>query len=172
MSRAPVRTPGEARCGGFSLLELCVAIAVIASVAGVLLNSLLFYQELAEKTVVDLTLLNMRSGVRFQIADKMIHGRYAELEAVLASNPVNWLGKPPAGYAGELGAGTARSPQPGEWFFDVASRELGYVPRLNAHLSLASAEDRALRWRIRGSRSKSGEIEDLSLVSVTRYTWF
>ena len=170
MSRAPVRTTGEPRCGGFSLLELCVAIAVIASVAGALLNALLFYQELGEKTAVELTLLNMRSGVRFQIADKMLHGRYAELEEVLASNPVNWLEKPPAGYAGELGSD--RSPQPGEWFFDVASRELGYLPRLNAHLSLASAGDRALRWRIRGSRSKSGEIEALSLVSVTRYTWF
>jgi general secretion pathway protein G len=165
------RDADAGRCDGFTLLELCVAIALISVVAGVLLNALAFYQELAERTAIDLTLLNMRSGIRQQIADKMIHGREADLEQVVAGNPVDWLAKPPPGYAGELSAGNGAAPRPGEWFFDVERRELGYVPRLRSHLRLRAAED-SMRWRIRGVRSRSGQIEDVSLVSVTRYTWF
>ena len=172
MDEPPEAIPGKSRRAGFSLLELPVAIGVIALFAGALLTVMLYYQELAEKTAVELTLLNMRSGVRYQIADKMIHGREAELEQVLSSNPVNWLDQPPPGYVGEIAGEAAAYPQAGEWFFDTARRELGYVPRLSFHLSFASPSERALRWRIRGNRSKKGDIQDLSLVSVTSYTWF
>ncbi len=157
---------------GFSLLEMCVAIAIISAFAGALLSTALYYQELAEKTTVDLTLLNMRSGVRYQIADKMIQGREAELEQVLGSNPVRWLDQPPPGYVGEIRDEATASLDAGAWFFDTGRRELGYVPRLTLHLSFAQPFEQSLRWRIRGSRSKKGDIQDLSLVSVTEYRWF
>jgi general secretion pathway protein G len=158
---------------GFSLLELCAVIAVIVSLAALLLDRLLYYQELSEKTAVDLTLLNIRSGVRHQLADKMIRGRETELEQVLLANPVNWLERPPAGYTGEVAASRVRSLQPGSWFYDVERRELGYVPKLDSHLAFVESEAQGtLRWHIRGVRSKNGGVEDLSLVAVTRYSWF
>ena len=172
MNRPPERIPAKSRRRGFSLLELCVAIALITFLAGVLLTAMLYYQELAEKTAGELTLLNMRSGVRYQIADKMIHGREAELEQMLSSNPVNWLEQPPPGYVGEVAGEASASLGPGDWFFDTERRELGYVPNLSLHLSFASPAEHSLRWRIRGARSKRGDVQDLSLVSVNAYNWF
>jgi general secretion pathway protein G len=145
---------------------------VFVSLAAFLLAGLLRYQELGEKTAVDLTLLNIRSGVRHQIADKMIHGREAELEQVLRANPVNWLERPPAGYAGEVAGSRVRSLERGSWFYDVERGELGYVPRLNFHLAFEPEAEGTLRWRTSAVRSKNGGVEDLSLVPVARYSWF
>jgi hypothetical protein len=164
------RTPGHA-ARGFSLLEFCVVIAVLVSLVAVLLDRLLYYEELSEKTAVELTLVNIRSGVRYQIADRMVHGRESELEQLLAANPVDWLEKPPPGYAGELAASATASLAAGSWFYDVDNRELGYVPKLDLRLSV-EPPGQPLRWRTRGVRSKQAIIEDLSLVAVTRYNWF
>src|SRR5436305_622745 len=70
-----------------------------------------------------------RSGVRFQIADRMIHGREGDLDRALGANPVNWPRRPPPGHAGEVAAARVAALEPGSWFFDVDRRELGYVPR-------------------------------------------
>jgi hypothetical protein len=111
----------------------------------------------------------MRSGARLQISDKMIHGE--SVAPVADANPVSWLDRPPAGYAGEIkGISRAELP-PGTWFYDVERRELGYIPRLQSHLS-ADAERPVLRWAIRYTKSKYGEVEDLALVPVTPYAWF
>jgi len=160
------------RSRAFSLLETCAAIALLGTFAAALLATLLYYQELGEKTTVEMTLLNVRSGIRFEIADKMIHGRTAELDRVLDSNPVNWLESAPPGYVGELKDEEIGRVNPGEWFYDTTRRQLGYVPKQALHLNLESSGDHALRWRIRGVRSARGDVEDLSLVSVTPYTWF
>jgi general secretion pathway protein G len=167
MRHEAIRAPSR----GSRVLELSAVIAVSATLAGVLLERLLYYQELSEKTAVELTLLNIRSGVRQQIADKMIHARESELEQVLEANPVSWLQKPPPGYAGEISSAGAASLAGGSWFYDADRGELGYVPRLDFHLDLEPGA-RSLRWRARGVRSKHGGIEDLSLVAVTRYSWF
>ena len=59
---------------------------------------------------------------------------------------------------------------------DAAVREFGYLPRLDFHLTIEAAGDaaaeRAIRWRVRGLRAKNGEVEDVSLVPVTRFRWF
>ncbi len=167
-----MRKAGPVRSRAFSFLETCAVIALLSTFAGALLAGLLYYQELAEKTTVELTLLNVRSGIRFEIADKMIHGRTAELDRVLDSNPVNWLENAPPGYVGELVESDIGRVNPGEWFYDRERRQLAYVPKRALHLKLESSTDRALRWRIRGVRSGRGDVEDLSIVSVNRYTWF
>ena len=137
---------------------------------------MLYYQELAEKTAVELTILNVRSGMRFAIAEGMIRGSGAKATDMLQANPLGWLEKPPPGYAGEVGSGAVGSLPSGSWFFDSERREFGYLPRLGFHLAIEPAgkvaADPAIRWRVRGSRAKNGDVEDVSLVPVTRYRWF
>ncbi len=160
----------------FSLFELCVVLALIAALGGGWLAALLYYQELAEKTAVELTVLNVRSGMRFAIADGMINGRGAQAGDILQANPMGWLEKPPPDYAGEIAGSAVASLPEGSWFFDTERREFGYLPRLDFHLTIEAAAggaaERALRWRVRGMRAKNGEVEDVSLVPVTRYRWF
>jgi len=170
--------PGRPRSSqeAFTLLELCVALALIAVLGGGWLAALLYYQELAEKTAVDLTVLNIRSGMRFAIADGMIHGRSAEAADMLQANPLGWLEPPPPAYAGEVAGEALQLLPAGSWFFDAARREIGYLPQLRFHLTIEAAGETAgdlsIRWRVRGVRAKNGEVEDVSLVPVTRYRWF
>ena len=170
-------SPGPARSAqeAFSLLELCVVLAIVAVLGGGWFAALLYEQEVAEKTMVDLTILNLRSGMRFAIAEGMIRGRSGAAADMLQKNPVRWLQKPPPGYAGAVAGQTVASLPAGSWFFDGARRELGYLPRLRFHLTIGSAgeaDGQALRWRVRGVRAKNGEVEDVALVAVTPYQWF
>jgi general secretion pathway protein G len=170
--------PGPPRSSqhAFSLFELCVVLALVAVLGGGWFAALLYYQEVAEKSAVELTVLNLRSGMRFGIAERMIHGSSAQATDMLQANPLVWLEKPPPGYAGEIGSGAVGSLPPGSWFFDAERREAGYLPRLSFHLTIESAgkdaAEPAIRWRVRGVRAKNGEVEDVSLVPVTRYRWF
>lgn len=156
---------------GISRMEFAISVAVICIAATVLLGSALYYEELAEKTEVELTMRNIRAGLRYQVADRMILGRMGELAALDGSNPVRWLEHPPRNYVGERRAANLEGPDKGEWCFDPDRKELRYRPRLRNYLS---PELPVLHWRVvvvigtSGSRS----IESLALVNLEPYRWF
>ena len=52
---------------GYSLLEFLIASVIISLVAVFLLERLLTYQEYAEQAAMELTVTNMRSGLRLQV---------------------------------------------------------------------------------------------------------
>lgn len=156
---------------GITLFEFAVAAAIVAALGGVFLGVALYYEELGEKTQVELTILNIRSGLRHQLAERMFGGRMNELPALAAANPVQWLERPPADYAGELRAGDADSVGRGNWYFDIDRGELRYRPRSRNHLS---PDLDVLRWRtvpIYGSGSRP-VMESVALVAVEPYRWF
>lgn len=156
---------------GITLLEFAASVAIIAAAAGVLLGAALYYQELGEKTEVELTLLNIRAGIRYQVADRMINGRMNELAELDGSNPVRWLERPPRGYVGERRAAKLEGIDEGQWCFDPDWKELRYRPRLHSFLS---PDLSVLRWRvvpIFGTTSDRS-IESLALVNLDPYRWF
>jgi hypothetical protein len=152
-------------------MEYGVAAAIIGVVAAVLLGAVLYYEELGEKTEVELTVLNIRAGLRYQVADHIMKGRTNELLALDGSNPVQWLERPPARYAGERRCAGLETIERGEWCFDPDRKELRYRPRLHSYLS---PDLYVLRWRVvpvfgtTGSRS----VDSLALVNVEPYHWF
>jgi hypothetical protein len=156
---------------GINRLEFAVSVAVIGIAATVLLGSALYYEELGEKTEVELTIRNIRAGLRYQVADRMIHGRMSELAALSGSNPVRWIEHPPRNYVGERRAANLEGADKGEWCFDPGWKELRYRPRLRNYLS---PELPVLHWRVvvvlgtGGNRS----IESLALVNLEPYRWF
>lgn len=156
---------------GLALLEFAVSASIYALLAGSFLGVVLYYEELGEKTGVELTVLNMRSGIRYQIADRMINGNINELATLNAGNPVQWLERPPADYVGELRADAPDSVGKGSWYFDLVQRELRYRPRLRSHLS---PDLSLLRWKVMPiySPGSARSIESLILVDVEPYRWF
>jgi hypothetical protein len=162
------------RQAGLTLLEFSVVAAVVAAIAGSLLIALLYYEELAEAMVVKLTVQNVRSGLRYQIADRLVAGRTREMGQLLRDNPVSWLDSMPEGYVGMVRTDAVQRLPAGSWFYDVDRGEVGYVPKLSFYLAMEPPEsEKILRWRMQALRlSPPWEVEGLMLETVSPYRWF
>jgi general secretion pathway protein G len=166
------------RCRGHTRFELLVRVLVVGILASVLLERMLYYQEQAERTVMETTIIHIRSGIRLQVADLMIQQRTSEIGAILQENPVRWLDHPPDGYLGVLGTTQAGRIPKGSWYFDSTRGELVYVPRL-ARFFTDTQGKREVRFKVRaraiGSELSNGQprrIEGVEIVPVQPYKWF
>ena len=171
--RSHVHRGGRSRQSGLTWLEFSVAVSVLTVLTGFLVTALLYYEELAEATVVQQTIENIRSGLRYQIADRYVTGRTQEIGQLMQANPVSWLERPPDEYVGLVRTGSVPSLPAGSWFYDVDRGEVGYLPRLSFHLVADSRGRAILRWQMQALRSTTPtDAEGLMLVEVTPYRWF
>ena len=164
--------------GGFSLFELVAAIAIIGVFAGVLLQRMLYLQEYAEMTAMDLTVANLRIGLRYKTGDLLIRDKVSEIATLADENPVNWLQNQPQNYLGEFD----RKPDAdlrGKWYFDKTRHELVYTINNRRHFLPANDHDYALRWQAVRLRAKEGSILAgrsnalwVALVQVGGGRWF
>ncbi|MFZ2268424.1 MAG: hypothetical protein WAV95_12695 [Azonexus sp.] len=156
---------------GATRLEIFVVLIIAAILSSWLLHTLRFYEELTEKTVVESTIVNLRSGLRFKIADLIIKGRGEQQQSLAGANPVSLLEHPPKGYLGEM-RGPGNLP-PGSWYYEQDRSELVYIPNLRANLSLAEGaqpEVLRLRWQLKAGEEGGGHSVDIEL--LTPYHWF
>jgi general secretion pathway protein G len=167
---------GRRRQRGASQLELAVSIALFAIFLVVFLERASYYQEYAEKTAMEMTVANMRTGLRYQIADLIINNRLSEIPALADDNPVNWLAGQPENYLGEFDSlpdGTA-----GKWFYDKRNRELVYTVNNRRHFVPYSGRDFTIHYRaarIQGPANTSARTSDVQAWVELRqprgYTW-
>ncbi len=145
----------RSREGGISWLEFSLSLALLAAFAALLLAALLDAQATAERAAVDATIMNLKSALRLQVADRLVHGREGELREFPGSNPVRWLDKPPAPYLGEEWGPPAQA-EPGAWYFDRRSGELVYLPRAVERFRREDGKGPEIRWRVRGLEGNRG----------------
>lgn len=167
--------PGR-RQRGVTKFEFAVVAALFAIFIGTFLNALHTRQEQAEKLLVELTVMNMRTALLGEIADRLIKGRGADTSGLLGANPVRFLKGPPAGYVGEFKTPDASQMQPGSWCFDASSGELIYYLSRTANFKRLDGVDlKEIRWRI-APRDKNGHVNSgvdaLSLNSTVDFQWF
>lgn len=114
---------------GFTLIELIVVIIVIVVLAGVFLSRVPFYQAQAEKAAMQQVEGALQSALVMRYGALMTRGAANEKElSILATdNPITWLQKMPPNYKGEYYDPSPRSVAPGNWMFDLKTRELIYV---------------------------------------------
>jgi general secretion pathway protein G len=115
------------RARGFSLFELLVVMCIVAVLAAALLNRVSFYQEQAEKAAMDQVVAALQSALTLQLASLMTRGRESDADRLATENPMNWLAKKPANYGGEFFDPGPQAVAPGNWMFDLKSRDLIYV---------------------------------------------
>lgn len=159
---------------GSTLLELAVAGAVIGIIVTVFLSHMLRYQEVAEKTVMETTVINMRTGLKWRMAELMVKDRMQDLGAVAQENPIDWLAAPPANYVGQL-ADPAAAP-PGSWYYDIGSRQLVYRPDRSRHLRPGPGGEKLIRFRVTatthpGENGAPPRVEGVTLSAVVPYDW-
>ena len=168
-----------ARCrsGGFSLVELAVCIALIGVFAGLLLERMLYYQEAAEKAVMELEANKLKLALQVHIGDLIARNRALDYPQIARENPMGWLDRPPVGYRGEFDGDVSAQLPKGSWYFDRSSAEVVYVVNLDRNFRPASAGRTRVRWRVKlvqpeAVAAKDSMVIGMQLVPVEPYRWF
>lgn len=150
---------------GSGWLEFSVVTMAIAVIGWFWIGALLDLQADGEKTAVDLTVRNMRTGLQLRMAEMMLENKVKEIPALAGQNPVQWLAQPPEHYLGELDA-PPHDPAPRSWYFNRATRTLMYYPGA-ARFDRVSGESGPLAWRIvPGSGTRDGGMAGIRLAQV------
>lgn len=115
------------RQAGLSRFEGLLVLLVAAALVWQLLQQLAHYQTLARSTVMEMTVVNMRSGLRLRVAELMMSNRSEEMTGLLNQNPITWLDAPPSNYLGQLKQPDRAALPPDSWYFDEELHELIYL---------------------------------------------
>ena len=162
---------------GASRFELLVCVALIGVFMAVFLERALYYQEYAEKMAMDMTVENMRTGLRYRVADLMLANRMSQISTLADENPMDWLADKPDNYFGERASATAPHSD-GMWYFDRQKRELVYTVNNRRHFLPSVNRDFTVRFRAMrlktpvalGGSGATGEVW-VRLALVSDYRW-
>ncbi len=132
--------------------QAAVVFLMLGALALILLRALNEVEERAERQAVELTLRNMRTGMKLAMGEAMMQQREGEMAAWVGSNPVRWLGSPPGAYRGECSVEESRNLSGGEWCFERNRRQLLYRPhrpdRLHPLPPGSELQCSHLSWRV------------------------
>ncbi|MBI5007033.1 MAG: prepilin-type N-terminal cleavage/methylation domain-containing protein [Nitrosomonadales bacterium] len=165
---------------GFTLIELIIVIIIVVVLAGLFLMRVPFYQEQAEKTAMQQVSGAIQSALVLRYGALVARGadNRKELDSLMIDNPVNWLQQKPQNYAGEFYAPSPGAVAPGNWLFDLQSREMVYVLNRSEYFTSGKDGSKWIRFRVRlGYEPKVGRPAEKELVSVLfepaePYRWF
>lgn len=138
---------GRRRQRGASHLEVIVSIVLLSIFLIVFIERAIYYQEYGEKTAMEMTVANMRAGLKFKIADLIMNNRLSEIPTLADENPMDWLAERPDNYLGEYDSPPQGSTS-GKWFYDKQDHELVYTVNNRRHFVPLAGEDFTVRYRV------------------------
>jgi type II secretory pathway pseudopilin PulG len=167
--------------GGASLLETMVVVVIVVVLLAVALNKLIAYQGAAERAAMETDLGALRSALELKFAELVARNRVQSAEALVGSNPMDQLSKPPGNYLGTRNGPDPGSIKGGYWYFDTRTHLLVYrVQHTDMFRGGASGAKRA-RFQVRMAfADRNGNhqfdagidtIEGLRLAAVEPYGW-
>lgn len=164
---------------GFTLVELVVVTSVVALTAGILLDRILYYQEMAEKVSMQQTVRALRVSLQLQVANLIVQNRVDELPTLANQNPMKWLAQAPDNYAGEFVSIGKGSVVPGQWYFNTEGKSLIYLVHNGTNFRSESVDPKQVIYQARVIRSEAeqgvdgaGAVEGVVLEQVNAYEWF
>jgi len=173
--------PAPCASKGFTLIELIVVITLIVVLMGIFLNRALFYQEQAEKTAMEEVAGAIQSALTMQYGQVLTRGNSSDVSALALDNPMNWLQKMPRNYSGEFYDPTPLAVAPGNWMFDLKSRDLIYVLHNSDNFKPGKDGKKWIRFhvvmnyeipRLPSLQNAPRELTGLLFEPVAPYTWF
>jgi general secretion pathway protein G len=179
-SVSQIQNPESSR--GFTLFEFIVVIIIISILIEETLRRVPFYQEQAEKTVMEQTVAGMQSALVMRTGSLMAQGaaREAGMSKLASENPINWLQQKPQNYAGEFFDPSTGAVKPGSWVFDLKSHDLIYVPSRNEYFTPGTDGQKWVRFhvKIEYDRPAASSVSTTRAVVATlfeptaEYHWF
>ncbi|MDP5240233.1 hypothetical protein Q9Q94_11890 [Uliginosibacterium sp. 31-16] len=153
---------------GLPLYEVAVLAVIAAVIIGVLAERADSLLERAEKTAVDTAVMNMRSGLRLEMARRIVAGE--RLRDLAGTNPLSFLEAPPVGHIPANLPDLAKTVKSGLWQYKSDENALYYVPQRRRHLKMQQGNvDKTLVWQVLPSTSDGEQVE---VVLMTPYWWF
>ena len=164
------------RQSGASALEFSVAILIISVLSATILQRLFYVQEYAEKVAMELMISHFRTALRIQVGELLIADRATEISKLAGANPVDWMESRPENYRGVLN-GAAGAAFEGQWYFDVAKRELVYTADSRRYFSSPTSSDYTVRLKVQPILNADdgishGQPEWVRLAVTSDYAWF
>jgi general secretion pathway protein G len=165
---------------GFTLLELIVVIVILSILVGELLKRVPFYQEQAEKAVMEQTVGALQTALVMRYGALMTRAaaNEKELKVLAIGNPMNWLQEKPRNYAGEYFDPAPQAIPTGNWFYDLKSHDLVYSIGHAEYFKPGSDGRKWIRFHTRIvsepvlGRSESGKEVTATLIEPTEpYHW-
>ncbi len=161
---------------GFTKLEFALIATILAILFGTFLYAVRYQQEQAERLSVELTVMNMRTGLLSEIADRLINGKADQTADLIGANPIRFLKGPPAGYLGEYKEIDESRLTLSSWYFDLSSKELVYRINQGAGFKRSDGHQRKeIRWKIQRrevATSSYSTVDTLSLTATVPYEWY
>lgn len=167
----------ECRQRGFTLIELVVVVCIVVILIGTLLVKVSDYQEQAEKAAMQQVAGALQSALTMEYGSMMARGKESLVSELLVQNPMDWLSKKPENYSGEFYAPTPRSVAPGNWVFDLRTRELIYVINRGEHFEPGRDGYKWVRYHVKLVYAslpgeKKEELAGVLFEPVEPYSWF
>ena len=169
------------RCAkGFTLIELIVVITIMVILSSVLLTRIYYYQERAEKAAMEQVASALQSALTLKHARLITQGLESNATLLAAENPMNWLAKIPSNYAGEFYDVTPRAVAPGNWVFDLKTRNLIYVVDRGDHFTPGKDGHKWVRYHVNAlheaapaaSGKNRNELVGMLFEPIERFEWF
>jgi len=166
---------------GFTLIELIIVVTIIVVLMGFFFNRVLFYQEQAEKTAMENVVGTIQSALTMQYGQILTRGKPSDVPALAQDNPMNLLQKTPRNYSGEFYDPTPLAVAPGNWMFDLKTRDLVYVVSNGTHFKPGRDGKKWIRFhvavnyqasRLPSLQSEPPKLTGLLFEPVEPYSWF
>jgi type II secretory pathway pseudopilin PulG len=139
--------------GGASLLEFGIVAAVIAILAGVLLDRLLIYRGESERVAAKQLISSVKTALAVRSAQVISTTGERGLQSLADNNPIGLLTKPPENYLGEYYSPKISTLPKGNWYFDRKDRTLNYIT--HGLKTFSSGTSTLLRFKVKFIRVPS-----------------
>jgi prepilin-type N-terminal cleavage/methylation domain-containing protein len=158
------------RARGFSLVEFVVVLVVVSIISAILLDRVKFYQEHAEKATMEATAAAIQAGLHLRMAGYLASGHDREIGRLANENPVEWLARKPANYAGAFDSiGAAEQVSEGSWYFDLSDRTLVYRVRYGRAFVPDESGKKEVRYRANIQYGQIGDTPGLTGLKVLEF---
>jgi len=151
---------------GIPVFETLACIVIAGCVIGVLASRIETLLETAEKTSVETTVMNIRSGLNLEKAQRIAAGK--SVTDLAGHNPLDFLQAPLVGQSKENLIDLAKLSNETGWYYESSQSILSYKPARGRHLKmLVASAEKLLQWKIVVRDSN-----EVGVQLMTPYQWF